>query len=426
MTDSSQTNVMNRLRASGLTPISVKEAPAFMNGRVQVEKKNQVTATAVTQLNEKRQHEKNKKGLNIDLDIPFLKRKVKVEDVMTFTQSFFLLKRAGFTNVRALTTLLENTEHPQLREIIADILNGIEAGEYIYSTMEHYPDVFPALYLNIIKVGEMSDSLAESLQQALRSLEDAKSIKRKVRKAVMSPIMMIVALVVMTIVALVYGLPVMEDLYAQLGVSDRIPAITLATANIMRTIAKYWYVSVAVIAGIVALFIAWVNTPAGRYNFDKFKYKMPVFGQLLIRLDLQKFLRAMQLNLENNSKLDDAIEISKSVIKNYLFLAMVEGAQNNLSQGLSWVEPFEAYDFMPNMVTEMLKIGMETDIRSMMGKITEYISDDIDITMQRIMTVIPQVSMGIAGVFLIAFVLIVLRPIMEVYMGSFLLDAYGI
>ena len=89
------------------------------------------------------------------------------------------------------------------------------------------------------------------------------------------------------------------------------------------------------------------------------------------------------------------------------------------------MEPFEQYKFMPPMVTEMLKIGMETDIKTMMGKITEYISDDIEITMARIMATVPQVSLGIAGVVLIAFMIIVLKPIMEVYMGNFLFDAYG-
>ena len=138
-------------------------------------------------MNEKNKQAKNKnksKGLQQDLDLSFIKigTGIKNEDLMAFTQSFHLLKKAGFTNVRALTTLLENTKNPNLRDIIADILNGIESGEYIYTTLEHYPKVFPPLYINIVKVGELSDSLADSLMQALNSLEDAKDMKRKMKK----------------------------------------------------------------------------------------------------------------------------------------------------------------------------------------------------------------------------------------------------
>lgn len=370
---------------------------------------------------------KDKAGLKKDVDLSFLKvgKKIKQEEIMSFTQSFYLLKRAGFTNVKALVTLLENTANPELRDIIADILNGIEAGEYIHTTMENYPQYFSPLYVNIIKVGELSDSLADSLQQALKSLESNRDIKRKVRKAVTQPITMIITLILLGVVAVLFGLPVMENLYTELGVEDQIPAATIAFSNFIKSVGRYWYVLVAIIAGLVFAYISWVSTPNGKFARDKFKYTMPIFGQLMIRLDLQKFLRAMQLNLDNNAKLLDSIEVSKSVVKNYLFLAMVEGAQSNLTQGLSWVEPFEQYDFMPTMVTEMLKIGMETDIKTMMSKITEYISDDIEITIQKIMSTIPQVSMGIAGVVIIAFVWIILKPIMEVYMGNFLFDAYG-
>ncbi len=381
-------------------------------------------------MNEKAQQAKNKnksKGLQQDLDLSFIKigTGIKNEDLMAFTQSFHLLKKAGFTNVRALTTLLENTKNPNLRDIIADILNGIEAGEYIYTTLEHYPKVFPPLYINIVKVGELSDSLAESLMQALSSLEDAKDMKRKMKKAVMSPMIMIVALIAMSFIGIIWGLPIMQNLYAELGVEDQIPEATLAFAEFVNKLGEYWYLVGAVIAGIAFAFITWVRTPGGRFQFDKFKYKMPIFGQLLVRLDLQKFLRAMQLNLENNSKLDDSIEVSKSVIKNYMFLAIIEGAQNNLSQGLSWVEPFENCTFMPSMVIEMLKIGMETDIKNMMSKITDYVSDDIEITMARITATVPQVAMAISGVVLVFFMIVILKPIMEVYMGNFLFDAYG-
>ena len=429
MTDISATSVMKRLKENGLTPISVKQYRGFLFKNARPDKKNAITSSTVSQINEKVEQSKTKKKvLQQDIDMSFLSfgSGVKYEDLLAFTQSFHLLKKAGFTNVRALTTLMENTENTYLREIIGDILNGIESGEYIYATMEHYPRVFSPLYINVIKVGEMSDSLAESLLQALKSLEDNKDLKRKVRKAVFQPAAMIIVLIIMAFAAVIWGLPVMESLYTELGVADQIPAATLAFSRFVKLLGEYWYLVVAVNIGLIFGFITWYRTPNGRFIVDKFKYTMPIFGQLIIRLDLQKFLKAMQLNLENNAKLDESIEISKSVIKNYVFLAIVESAQNNLSQGLSWVEPFEQYEFMPNMTVEMLKIGMETDIKQMMGKITEYISEDIEVTMGRIVAVIPQVSMGIAGVFLIAFVIIILKPIMEVYMGNFLFDAYGI
>lgn len=132
----------------------------------------------------------------------------------------------------------------------------------------------------------------------------------------------------------------------------------------------------------------------------------------------------MQLNLANNAKLQDAMEVSKGTVKNYVILSIVESSQDNLQQGASWVEPFEALSNMPSMVLEMLRIGMETDIVEMIDKIVEYIQDDINITIERTVKVLPEVSTAIMGIVMIAFVVIVLTPIMQVYMGSFLFDAY--
>ena len=64
-----------------------------------------------------------------------------------------------------------------MKGIVEDILNGVEAGEYIYSTMEYYSRIFPPIYISIIKVGELSGSLADSLKQALIYLEENEKIK---------------------------------------------------------------------------------------------------------------------------------------------------------------------------------------------------------------------------------------------------------
>lgn len=77
-------------------------------------------------------------------------------DIVIFTQDFYLLKKANFNNIHALSTIIESTENPSFRAILEDILLGVEAGENMYSTMEYYTGVFPPIYINMIKVGELS------------------------------------------------------------------------------------------------------------------------------------------------------------------------------------------------------------------------------------------------------------------------------
>ena len=125
-------------------------------------------------------------------------------------------------------------------------------------------------------------------------------------------------------------------------------------------------------------------------------------------------------------RIQEAIEISKNVIQNYVMLSMIETSINNILIGSSWIEPFEKSGLSKPMETEMLKIGMQTDLPEMMEKLVEYMEIDIDNIMNKIMKVLPQIVYAIVGIVLIFFVLVVLVPCVQVYMGNFLFSAYGV
>ena len=132
----------------------------------------------------------------------------------------------------------------------------------------------------------------------------------------------------------------------------------------------------------------------------------------------------MLLNLRNGMRIQEAVEVSKNVVNNYVMLSIIENSLKNLLIGQSWIEPFERSGLTSPMVTEMLKIGMQTDLAEMMDKLVEYMKIDIDNTMEKIMKTLPQVMYAIVGIILIFFVLVVVVPMVQVYMGNFLFDAY--
>jgi type II secretory pathway component PulF len=350
---------------------------------------------------------------------------VKIDEVVSFTEMFLLLKKSNFTNIRAIQTMYTNATNQALKSIMGDMLNGLETGGYIYSTMEYYNHVFPEMYTKLIRVGEESGSLVNSLEQALKYLQDSIRIKRSVKKALMGPLMQSAFLLIFGVICIIVGIPIMQDMYASYGLTDQIPKETMAAANFIYWCGDHWYILVAIVVGLIIAFKAWISTNSGRYTWDKFKITMPVFGPLILRLQVQKFFVAVNINLKNNARLQDAISDCKQVVTNYVLKAAVEVAEANLIVGDSWIEPFERMKQFPPMIKEMLKIGMETNMMLMIENILNFIDEDIRITIERITKVLPTVSMTFMGVILIGFVIIILKPIMEVYMGSFLFEANG-
>ena len=349
--------------------------------------------------------------------------KITTRDIVIFTQNFYLLKKANFNNIHALSTIIESTDNLSLRGVLQDILAGVEAGEYIYTTMEYYSNIFPYIYINMIKVGELSGSLTKSLEQAVKYLETTDTTSSRLRKIIIPNVLQLLAIIALLIFGVAYIIPLIQDAFAESGTTQTLPGITLWFVNFCNGLIKVWYIPVIIIAAVVGVLVLYINTPKGKYIFHYFKYKMPVFGKLIYAMDFSRLMRAMLLNLENGMRIQEALEVSKAVIKNYVMLSIIETSINNILIGASWIEPFENSGLASSMQTEMLKIGMQTDIVEMMRKLVEYMEIDIENLMQKVMAVLPQIVYSIVGVFLIFLVVVIIVPCIQLYMGAWILDS---
>jgi len=296
----------------------------------------------------------------------------------------------------------------------------------MYVTMENYPEVFPYIYVNMIKVGELSGSLTNSLGQAVKYIDNSEGIKKKLRSILIPNIIQFVLLIVMLVAGTLFAIPQIQNLFETMGSNEQLPALTLWFSGVITAIMNIWYIPTLMLIGAIVVLYLYINTPKGRYRFHYFKYTAPIFGKLIYLLDLSRFLKAVLLNIQNGMRIQDAIEVSKNVVQNYVMLSVIEIARNNILIGKSWIEPFEQANLSATMAIEMLKIGMQTDLSEMMEKIVEYMDIDIDNTIQKIIKVLPQVVYSIVGILIIFFVLVVLVPVIQVYMGTFLFSAAGV
>lgn len=425
----SRQNLIKSLKNGNLLPISIEQV-SYRSGRTPKRQKKNVTDIQeimknvnTTQLGNKKKTLSTKEKINLY----FAKtEKITQRDLVVFTQNFYLLKKANFNNIHALDTIIQSTENLSFRGVLEDILAGVEAGENMYTTMEYYSNVFPYIYINMIKVGELSGSLTNSLEQAVKYLDETEALNKKIKSILIPNIVQFVLLLVMLVVGTLVAIPAIQGIFDELGTDETLPAVTLWFADFIDKAIQYWYIPTFIIAVIVGMILFYIRTPKGKYNFDYFKYKMPIFGELIFALDFSRLMKAMLLNLKNGMRIQDSIEVSKNVIKNYVMLSIIETSINNILIGSSWIEPFEKSGLAKPMITEMLKIGMQTDLTEMMEKLVEYMQIDIDNIMSKIMKALPQVVYAIVGAVLIFFVLVVLVPCIQVYMGNFLFSAYDV
>ena len=349
--------------------------------------------------------------------------KITTRDIIIFTQNFLLLKKADFNNIHALETVISSTENAKFKSILEDILAGVESGENMYTTMEYYSDIFPVIYVNMIKVGELSGALIKSLEQAMEYLETSNALAKRVKKIVLPNVIQFVGMLGLLIGGTIFIIPTIQKVFDSMGSTEQLPWITQKFSEFLNSLKYWWYYPVALITIAVIAIMAYIRTPKGRYQWHLFKYKAPIFGPLIYAVDFSRVMKAISLNLKNGMRIQQALEVSKNVAKNNVMLSILETSINNCLIGKSWVEPFEESGFGNAMSAEMLKVGMQTDLPKMMDKLMEFIESDIDTILQRIMKVLPEVSYILVGVVLIFFVCVVLVPCIQVYMGGFMFSS---
>lgn len=426
--DFSRKSLIKKLKRNNLTPISIVQVTKIAPLSKKKQKRNindinEILEGANPYTNKNSSHEQTsflkRLGLNVG-------NKITNRDLVIFTQDLYLLKKADFNNIHALSTIIDSTENPQLKEIIKDILAGVEAGENMYTTMEYYSEIFPYLYINMIRVGELSGELTKSLKEAVDYLEESEKFNKKIKGILIPNIILFVVIFAILIIGTIIIVPLIQNLFESMGSDAKLPEITLWFAGVVDKLVQFWYIPLIIIIGVIVAIRAYINTPKGRYNFDYFKYTMPLFGKLIFSLDFLRFARAMLLNLSNGIRIQDSLETSKNVLKNVVLRSIIESSINNILLGQSWIEPLEKSNLASPMMIEMLNIGMQTDLREMMQKLIDYLQTDIDNTLAKIMKVMPEIVYLIVGIALIFVVIVVLVPCIQVYMGGWLFSAAGV
>ena len=266
--------------------------------------------------------------------------------------------------------------------------------------------------------------MTRALAQAVKYLDDSATLTKKIKDILVPNLILFTALMLLLIVGTLVAIPALQNVLDQIGSTDQLPAITLWFKGVLDGLVKFWYIPTLIILGTAAGIYLYVKTPQGKYRFDYFKYKMPIFGPLIYAIDFSRLMRAILLNITNGMRVQDALETSKSIAHNLVMLSLIESAINNILIGQSWIEPFEKSGLSSPMITEMLKIGMQTDLSEMIEKLLEYMEIDINNIMGKIMKALPQIVYIIVGVLLIFVTLVILVPAIQMYMGTWMFSAY--
>lgn len=321
---------------------------------------------------------------------------IKIRDLTIFYRQFATMVNAGLTLVNSLDILTEQVENKALANNIKVVKSDVEAGSTLADAMAKFPRVFSELYISMVRAGEIGGVLDDILLKIADLMEKDYALRQKIKTAMSYPSFVAGAAVLMSIFMLTFILPQFVGIFAQFG--GELPALTQFFVTLTYLFNKYWYIFFAVFAALVAAFLAYIKTPSGKLNFDKFKLNAPVFGEINRKGAIARFTRILGTLIKSGVPILEALSVSSNAIGNLVISSAVLGAKTKIKEGQSISGPLAASGVFPPMVTQMIMVGEESgELEEMLINVAKFYDQEVDRTVDNLTAIIEPLLMVFIG-----------------------------
>lgn len=353
-------------------------------------------------------------ALDKDVNIPIFKgKKIPARDMSVFCRQFASILKAGVSVINALEMLAEQTENKKLKEAIVNTQSNVEKGESLSDSMRQN-DAFPSILIDMVRAGEASGSLENSLTRMAIQFEKDAKLNGIVKKAMMYPIVLICVMIGVVIVMLTFVIPSFMTMFEDLD--SELPVTTKAILAMSNSLKNYWYIYIIVVVGIVVGIQLYKRTDNGKHNLDKLKLKIPVFGLLQTKSACASFARTMSTLLQAGMPMIDALEISASTMKNVLFYDGLEKVKNGVSLGLPLSNQLKATGLFPAMVVHMVGIGEETgNVEEMLTNSATYYEEEVEVQTQTLTSLMEPVIIVLMAFVVVLLIMAIYQPMIQLY-----------
>lgn len=366
---------------------------------------NQLTPINIDPVKENSQLLKN---LKQQLD----RQTVDDDELIILTRQLYTLNKAGIPIMKALESLAGSSKNPLLKRTLRDVSNTLEEGRDLATALMQHHRVFPPLFINIVRVGETTGRLDEALLQLAEYLELDKENEKRIKSALRYPTFIMLAMVAAMFVINLFVIPSFSKVFASFD--SELPWATqllLATSNFMVA----WWPHILVTAALaIAALRQWINSPKGGYLWDKWKLRMPIFGDIVLRANLGRFTRSLAVTSQSGVPLIQAMNIVAGSIDNKFLESRITTMKTGIENGESLTRTAAATGLFTPLILQMFSVGEQTGaIDELLLETAEHYDREVKYELQNISSSIEPIMITIIGVMVLILALGIFLPMWD-------------
>ncbi|HTT08840.1 MAG TPA: type II secretion system F family protein [Gammaproteobacteria bacterium] len=346
------------------------------------------------------------------LDWQLVKEQPTLTDLILFARQLYALLRAGVPINQAMTGLVRSTRNPGLVEVLRDVQTHIESGRELSACLALHPKVFSTLFVSIIRIGEKTGRLDDSLLQLAQYLDLEKDTRERVKAALRYPAMVIVAIGVAIGILNVLVIPKFAELFARANVELPLPTrILIGTSNIF---VHYWPAMIIVILAAAVMARSWVATEQGRLVWDRMKLRLPVVGDILTRAALGRFARALSMALKAGVPLIQSLNVVARAVDNTYIGSHILSMRTGVERGDTLSHTATLTGIFSPLVIQMLMVGEDTGaIDQLMEEVAGFYEREVDYDIKNLSQTIEPILIVCLGCMVLILALGIFLPMWD-------------
>jgi len=285
-------------------------------------------------------------------------RKVSTSQLAITTRQLATLVAAGMPLVDSLRALADQIDNTRLRSVITEVTDRVNEGSTLADAMKEYPRVFPKIFMNMVASGEATGGLDSVLERLADLLESQAALQRKVLSALAYPVLMLLLCFGVIVILLAFVVPEITKVFeSQKAV---LPLPTQVVIGLSRFLGSYWWFVLALIALALLLLRRYGATKAGRRQLDSLKLRLPIAGNISLKICSSRFARNLGTLLTSGVELLTALAIVKNIVGNVVLENIVEEAANGVREGRGLAQELKKGGRFPKLLVHMIAVGEQS------------------------------------------------------------------
>ena len=338
------------------------------------------------------------------------------QDLILFTRQLATFVGAGVAMTRALTVIAEETASPLFKRVILTILDDLERGQNLSDSLVKHPKVFPSLYVDLIRVAELTGNLEATLKELAGYLRRDLNTVRRVRTAMIYPAVILVVATAVVIILVFFALPAFVKIFAEFRV--KLPLSTRILIGIVAFTRAWGLVIGAVIATLIGAIVLALRTQRGVYAKDLISLRVPVMGPIVLSAVLNRFARTLAMVLKAGVPLGQTFDAVIAGTGNRVFQRGLGTVKEQMTGGEGFAGPLLRTHLFPPMLTQMVRVGEETGtLDTYLEQAADFYEEELDYRI-RAMTSLIEPVMTVAVGLVVGFIAVSLISAMYGLVGA--------